>query len=234
MEKNMKKAFVISVLGMFMFIFAVSFVSAANPIGDWFTNWEDADMSPNVAKYLLWALVSMVVYSVGSKIPGLSGMFTGGKEGLGMIFSAIVGFLSMAYITPDEVYALMISYSALGFVVGGAIPFLILIAFTFTLGTDETGGAKQMLANKAVAWVMWVGFFGFIVYKTFLGIGETTNWAMWTLLVAIIMMIANLGYVFKKFRTSRKEAVIAAATEKQDLATAHVQAGARAEETLGK
>jgi hypothetical protein len=221
-----------------MIMFAAGVVSAAenpviDPIKDWFASWTGGDLSPNIVKYLFWALVSMVVYSVGSNIPGFSGMFKEGKEWLGMAFSIIVGFLSMAYITPDEVYVMMTSYSALGFVVGGAIPFIILIAFTFTLGTDTSGGAKQQLANRAVAWVMWFAFLVFIGYKAIAGLDETGYGLDGLLAISVLAILFMQGALFKKMKKIREKAVIEAAKTKQDLSTAHTKMKAESMENLG-
>ena len=90
MEKNMKKILTLSVLGMFMFMFAMPFIAAAGDtlISDWFTNWEEANMSANIAKYLFWALVSMAVFSIGCRIPvikGLWGKKADGKDGKSVV-----------------------------------------------------------------------------------------------------------------------------------------------------
>ena len=237
MEKNIKRFLMLGVLAMFMFMFAMQLVMAVNPIGDWFTNWEDTNMSANVAKYLFWALVSMAVYSVALNIPGLSNLFKEGKEWLGMLFSIIVGFLSMAYITPNEIYAMMVSYSALGFVLGGAIPFIILVAFTFTLATATHGKAKQRLANKAIACTMWAGFLAFIVYKTFIAEGSATIKTTpleWIITIAALLMLIMLGAIFKMFKKQQKEANIEEAKDKIEKSTAKTTADAEAVDKLAK
>ena len=138
MKKNTKKALVFGLFSLFIFVFAINFVSAANPIGDWFASWDDGNLSPNIAKYLLWALVFMLVYGVSDKFPGLKG-----REVIKFPFAIIVGFLSMAYITPEEVYSIMTGYNALGFVLSTVIPFLILAFFTFDLAGKKEHHTKR-------------------------------------------------------------------------------------------
>ena len=218
MKKNTKKILALSVLGMFMLMFAMQFVAAdaatdaiaklKNPIGTWFPSWEDTDISPHIMKYFFWGLVSMIVWSVASKIPGLDGLFN--KEGtkwLGALFSIVIGFVSMAYITPDEVYVMMTSYSALGFVLGGALPFIILLYFTVSLAAGSTkDSAKIRFGKKSMAVAMWVMFTLFIGYRALFG-GELANSVAgyrtltWMLFVACVIGLFLMGWVF---RTARK------------------------------
>ena len=249
MEKNTKRFLMFGVLAMFMFMFAMQFVTAMetvpvysdNPIANWFKtifgDWEAGEnFSANIAKYLFWALVSMLVYSVASKLPGISGMFTGGKEFLGMAFSVIVGFLAMAYITPEEITVMMTSYSAMGFVLGGAIPFIILVAFTFTLGTNTTGGASQQLANKGIAWAMWVGFVAFIGYKAFNGLGvkDSMSTFYWIILIVAIVILVKMGALFTWVRKQKTETETEVATNKTEKATAKTKMDAGAIDELAK
>ncbi len=204
MEKHTKRIWLLSIFGAFAFVFSLQFVAAANlnPIKDWFANWENAQLSANVVKYFFWALISMLVYSIGSKIPFFSGMFESKKEWLGGTFSVIVGFLSMAYITPPEVIAMMTSYSAMGFVLGGALPFIILASFTFTLATSEKDKPAQTLMNKAIAWLMWVAFLIFIGYKILptIGTNVTNTYVgfLWVIFAANIIIIFAFGYLWNK------------------------------------
>lgn len=234
MSVDRKRVLAIGLLGIFCFVITMSFVSAVdNPIGDWFSSWENADFSANIAKYLFWALVSMAVFSVASNIPGLNKIFEGDREWLGMIFSVIIGFLSMAYITPDEVYAMMVSYSALGFTIGVALPFIILIAFTFTLATEDVKSVGQQLANKAIAWVMWGAFLIFLVYKSFATeIPDSFVVPNWILVIATALIFVSIGAIFGKMRKSKTQEVKDRAGETIDLAATLTKAQARSAEEL--
>jgi len=212
MEKNTKKVLAFSVLSLFLFVFALQFVAALNvtaagPIAQWFGSWESGDFSANIAKYLFWALVSMVVFSIGSQIPGLDKLFQGSYLALGVIFSAVVGFLSMAYITPQEVYALMTSYSALGFVVGGALPFIILFFFTMTIAVkSDSAGATQRYMSKMFAFALWILFTIFIAVKAIFpveGAGSGTYYTLtWALVALSIVCTISVGMIFRKIQTS--------------------------------
>ena len=161
MKKNTKKILAFSVLGLFMLMFAMQFVAADrasdlakaeaerieneqvydnwkfnikdNPIGGWFRDWETGEnFSANIAKYLFWALISIVIFAIAKNIPGIGSQ----KDGIKWAFAILIGFLTMAYITPDEVYNLMTGYTALGLILGGAMPLVILLYFTITMAGE--------------------------------------------------------------------------------------------------
>jgi len=204
MNKNTKKILALSVLFMFAFSFAVVAAQAAtagsgtpagsgsgsglgdNPIGSWFADWDDGNFSPNIAKYLLWALVALVVFGISDMIPGLAG---DKMKIVRWVFAVIVGFLSMAYVTPDEVYAIMSSYSAMGFMIGAGIPFVILLFFTFRLASTG-GGAAVRIGNQILGVLLWLGFAVFMVSRA-TGAPEGAKTLSWILaVIAIIMAIA--------------------------------------------
>ncbi len=181
----MKKNLVLGFFSLFIFVVAINFVSAANPIGDLFASWDDGNFSANIAKYLLWALVSMLVYGVSDKFPGLKG-----RDLIKVPFALIVGFLSMAYITPVEVYSMMTAYSAMGFVLSSVIPFLILAFFTFDLAGKE-GEPKEKVTYNVIATLMWVGFSLFMVVRAFTA-PEGSGVLTWGLAIAAIVMAISI------------------------------------------
>jgi len=185
MKKDIKKILAVTVLGLFVFVLALQFVSAANPIRDMFANWQSGEnFSANIAKYLLWALVAMLIYGVSDKFPGLDG-----KEYIKVPFSLIIGFLSMAYLTPKDVISLMTSYSALGFTLGAIIPFLILTFFTFDLASKE-GNASEKVMYSMIATVMWAAFSVFLVYKAIYVPEGGSKFLVWILaLIAILLTV---------------------------------------------
>ena len=196
--KNTRKNLMLGFLAFFIFVFAINFVSAANPIGDWFfvnmDEWEGGgkNFSTNIAKYLLWALVSMLVYGISDKFPGLEG-----KEFIKIPFALIVGFLSMAYITPEEVISMMTAYNAMGFVLSTVIPFLILAFFTFDLAGKE-GTSKEQVSYNVLATLMWVGFSLFMVVRAITTPEELhSTWLTWGIAAAAIVMTVSIRPIMK-------------------------------------
>jgi uncharacterized membrane protein len=217
MKKNMKKILTLSVLGMFMFMFAMPFIAAdpnklysapkidpkvggflsnagssiASSTGELFSKWGTGDLSNGFVKYLFWGLISMILYSVLSQVK----MFKTRKF-LAGILSIVVGFLSMAYITPDEVFVIMTSYSALGFVLSGGLPFFALIYFTAILaaGTGDTATVK--IGKKAMAISTWIAFTAFIGYRAMWGNAAAADAGGYIALSWILFGACVLGLVF--------------------------------------
>ena len=206
--KNTRKNLMLGFLAFFIFVFAINFVSAANqtgPIGDWFTSWDDGNFSTNIAKYLLWALVSMLVYGISDKFPGLEG-----KEFIKIPFALIVGFLSMAYITPEEVFSMMTAYNAMGFVLSTVIPFLILTFFTFDLSGKE-GTPKEQVSYNVLATVMWVGFSLFMVVRAITATKDST-FLTWGIAAAAIVMTVSIrplmAYIGKQVHKEKLDTLV--------------------------
>ena len=205
--KNTRKNLMLGFLAFFIFVVAINFVSAANqtgPIGDWFTSWDDGNFSTNIAKYLLWALVSMLVYGISDKFPGLEG-----KEFIKIPFALIVGFLSMAYITPEEVISMMTAYNAMGFVLSTVIPFLILAFFTFDLA-GKGGTPKEQVSYNVLATLMWVGFSLFMVVRAITATEDSTL-LTWGIAAAAIVMTVSIRpimkYVNKEIHQAKKDTI---------------------------
>ena len=204
-------------------------VSAVNPFDTFFakggtsifSDWGGGNTNVYLAKILLTVLIALVVFSIGSQIPGIKTIFTGDKEILGYIFSLIVGFLSMAYITPEEVYAIVTTYSALGFALGVGIPFIVLLFFTITLATEGGDAAAGMIFRKIIAYGLWGAFIGFLIYRIVLSSGTASisqayNTLTWIILLLSIVIILALGVIWKKVQKAATKEEINLANRKID------------------
>ena len=78
-----------------------------NPVYDLFTSWSEGEVSIQVAKFVFLLLLFVIIFGVSSALP-----FIGEKASLKAIFSILVAFLATAYLTPEEVFVLITSYSA--------------------------------------------------------------------------------------------------------------------------
>ena len=245
---TMKRILVVALVGLFLLSLSASFVSAESLFEKFFgenaeTIYSDwlggGDFNTNLAKVLLTVLITLIVYSISSKIPGLKNLFEGSKWFLGVIFSVIIGFLAMAYITPDEVYVIVMSYSALGFALGAGIPFIVLLFFTITLATEHEGGAKGVFLRKILAYALWVGFAGFMIYRIFfVDAGDTTSAIYstlnWIILIVTIGVVIFLGAIFAKLMKADRDARIKEAEDKTKKATAKTEMDSQAIDELSE
>lgn len=156
-------------LGLFTFlsILVSDYVSALtikqllfDPVGDMFSSWAGGQLSINIAKYAFWLLLSLIIYVVLDFIP----LFKADKQTfIKYLIAFIVGFLATAYLTPDDIYTILISYGALGVVLGAAIPCMILLFFSIRI--REKGGPGGAIFSR----VLWIAFIIFLIWKAISG-----------------------------------------------------------------
>ncbi|PIN95566.1 hypothetical protein COU56_01205 [Candidatus Pacearchaeota archaeon CG10_big_fil_rev_8_21_14_0_10_31_9] len=163
-----------------------NFGEGTKPVTDFFASWQSGDIDLGLAKLLFLILIALVIYSVIETIPFL------GKErnvAIKVVITAIVAFFATAYLTPQEIYAIILSYTSLGFVLAALIPFVILVFFSITLAKEHGGGTKIFLK------IVWTAFIFFLLYKlvVFWMQGNVTT----TLFVGyLLMIILSILYIF--------------------------------------
>ena len=167
MKKESWKILGLILLSVILISLIANFVAAQwmDPVRDMFANWTEGQLSTNIAKYLFLAMLTILLFSILDLIPTVKKL----NWMLKLILAGIIGFLSIAYLTPSEVYAMLASYSALGFVICAGFPFIILIFFTIDI--TRKGGVGARIFAK----IMWFAFIAFLVYKLIAGWVDPTN-----------------------------------------------------------
>lgn len=173
---NQKRVFVFVIASLMLFSLVSEVVSAESlfgkmfgtekvwdPFKQMFTDWQGGKLTENVSKYLFWFLVVIIIYSVVGVIPFINKMHGFVK----FLFSLVVGFISTAYMTTADIHLLLTSYSALGFVLSAAIPFMILVFFSIEVSKENSAGGKLFST------FIWVAFIVFVFYKTIAGFVAT-------------------------------------------------------------
>jgi hypothetical protein len=125
-----------------------------------YKDWIEGDIGVAFAKVLLALLMVFLVYAILKEIPFFKD-YTGGW--IGWVIAGIISFLATGYLSLSEVYLIMTSYSALGFVLSVAIPFAILIFFSISIAKEGGAGARVF------AKVVWFIFLLFMFYKVIAG-----------------------------------------------------------------
>ena len=154
-------------LGMFVLLISTTFVSAqtfrsvvVDPVADMFTSWLRGDVSDNIAKYVFFILLSLLIYAILDNVPVIKRTSLGVK----IIIAFLIGFLSTAYLSPSDLHLILVSYGALGLVLGAIIPFIILIFFSFEI--HKEGGAGGRILSRFI----WIGFAVYLAWKLLAGI----------------------------------------------------------------
>jgi len=219
------KQFAIGVFALLLFTFLLGFVHVGNSatsasvtgnaifgsnsggmsfIGDFFTNWQEGGLDINVAKYILFFILGLLIFSVlrMTNFPPV--------KGLQFIVSLIVSFLAVAYITPEEVFVIISTYTTLGVVLTTILPFVILCLFTVALVApihiDRGRNIVSAVSLPAVllSILMWFFFCLYSVWRLVTGLIDGS--LIWPAVPTIIMTITtavSLGFLFLNgaFRT---------------------------------
>ena len=208
MKKEMTKTITSLLVFSILTIFAVDFVAAQNPIldpiVDLVTFRTDLSTSINIAKYLFWILLSALVWSI------LEASQIVKNNGIRWVISIIVAFLGVAYLAPNDIWGLLLSYNALGLTLLFLLPTAIL--FFFTLRIIKVGGSSGVVTQ----YLIWIIYFIFIIYRFIMSITENklgyNQASTWIFLVAIgvsaVMVFGNRWirmWLGKEFLTAQIE-----------------------------
>jgi len=160
-----------SVLVLLASVFLINFVSAQSlgskifdPVKDMFATWNEGNLSVNIAKYVFWAIITLLVFTLLEFIPPFSNSTNKAMPWIRFILGVLIAFLSMAYLTPSDIYTALASYGAMGIVLSAVVPFIIIMFFTMQLSKAEDDSG-HMIGN-----IVWVAFIVFLVYKVISGV----------------------------------------------------------------
>jgi hypothetical protein len=229
-KKNSKKTrfnykqFLLGVLALFLFSFLLGFVNVGNGthvanatgnaifggtgassfVSDFFTNWQSANLDINVAKYVLFFILTLLIFS----ILRMTNFPPGG--GLQFIIALLVSFLGVAYIAPEEVFVIVSTYTSLAVVLTSIIPFLVLCLFTTALVAPIRMNRGQnvitavSLPNVLLSILVWLFFSIYSVVRLIIGL--VSGALIWPAYPAIIMVVTTavaFGFLFfnAAFRT---------------------------------
>ncbi|MFW6030779.1 MAG: hypothetical protein ACOCRO_11100 [Halanaerobiales bacterium] len=163
------------------------------------------EMGAHVAKIFFFIIVALGLYSL------FSSFFDSKKEPTAVlfIFSAAISFLLIAYITPEEIYGILVGYTALGLTLIVLLPLLIMFLITYKAAES---GKPQIMVLQYVGWII---FSIFLAYKTIAAWGANNASGSVIVLMLISFGVA-LGFSFfnkkildmitKKYMWSEQEA----------------------------
>ncbi len=180
-----------------------------DPVKNMFADWESGNLSVNIAKYLIWLIAVLFVYSVLKVIPVLKDKLNGFVH---FLLALVIGFLGSAYLTPSDIYTILTGYSALSFVLSALLPMLIIAFFSMEVAKGHNSGGRM------IAKVIWFVFILFLVFKlvdgmfgiTSGGVELISKWQGWLYVAVIvfsILWILKFESVFLKslFKTELKD-----------------------------
>ncbi len=237
------KILALSLLVVLMVSFLANFVAAqdagekakdtmkiiAGTFSDLFsrTGWTEGNLTPNIAKIFFFVMITIVIMLV------LGAIFKK-HQTLVIILSALIAFLATAYITPKEVYSLLISYTALGLTLTTLIPLALLAGFTYKAAT-ATEGKVQLVMLQWFAWGLFAVYSIYrFVYDWFFskeGSGILNGIILATAIIATIVFAFNkriLRMIVRRFIEEHTEATEEMLEEVWDIRRAEREAARRA------
>jgi len=166
-------------------------------IGDLFTQWEQGNLDANITKYLFFFMVAGLVFGALSfaKFP---------KQTTFQVLIALpIAFLATAYITPDEVFTILQSYTALGITLTFLLPFIILIFVSAMLLSNEK--IKAMSLPKVILELfLWIMFGVVLIFKMISGLLQgNIEWGLnigMLLTSGTILAVGLIIILHKKYR----------------------------------
>jgi hypothetical protein len=182
--------FAILVLAIVLFVNSPENTVTGNTVVDDFVSlWNDgSDSGENgagVIKFIFYLLLVMLIYSVLSFV-GLFG------KAWSFVLSLMVSFLAIVYLTPQEIYSTLLTYSAMGVSLLVFVPLIILILFSITLMTPfrlkdgkmvmyKRGGKVKLLQYFLVS-LLWLLFIVLLISMIF-------KWGFDAISVSLLIVI---------------------------------------------
>jgi len=150
-------------------------------ISDLFSNWNAGTLDANIAKYLFWFMVTVLIWSALSfaRFPP-NGIFQG-------LIAIPAGFLATAYLTPGEVFTVLQSYETLGIVLTFIVPFMLMLFFSAMFTSNQKIGTLSVPKIMFEVF-LWLFFCVILGYKMISGIA--TGQVPFGLNLTMIIMVA--------------------------------------------
>lgn len=145
------------------------------------------------AKFLLFILVALIVFAIADYLP-----FIGESDWIAAIISIIIAIFATLYLQAQEVYSILLSYTALGITITSIIPFLVMLALTRKVYEHEhyffskvlwALFAVVLILKLALAQADQIGGFGILVY-------------LFTIVISVVMFFfeGNIHLMTTKMR----------------------------------
>jgi hypothetical protein len=203
-----KAAPVALILAILVFAVLLNFVNTGNAvnesitgqqvktnfISDLFGNWNAGTLDANIAKYLFWFMVTVLIWSALSfaNFP---------PNGVAQAFIAIpAGFLATAYLTPAEVFTVLQSYETLGIVLTFIVPFMLMLFFSAMFVSNKK--IRSLTVPKIMFEVfLWMFFCVILGYKMISGVvkGEVPLGLNLTIIIMVgVFFISFLILIFNR------------------------------------
>lgn len=193
-ENSMKKEYkqvlsTLLILGLILTL-SISLVSAApfDGLRSFYEDWESGSgLDIGITKVFLGIIIFLLITTGLGFVPSI-----GDKKAIVITISAIIAIIATAYFTPEEVTAIVTSYTALGLTITVLLPFLVLAGLTYN-AISQQDTILSILSQ--IAWGLFAVFSTYRFLIIWLAEGKLSTASY---IVGIAVIVAALGFVFNK------------------------------------
>ena len=218
-----KRGILLLIFGLIFLGVFLSFVSAES-ILDKVLNTTNTELfskfleGTSFAKFLLFLLVALIIYGLGDFLP-----FTSQKPLVNSAIAVIVAYLSTMFLDSQEIYSILLSYSALGIVITGMVPFFMIAVIQFKAYERGYHYASKLL---------WIVYIFAIAIKwssaDLADLGFFGSWAYPLLAIAAICLFIWESPLFKLLYKDRFREGVERYAQKRRASTAVIDADSKA------
>ncbi|MEM0465558.1 MAG: hypothetical protein QXW97_02545 [Candidatus Pacearchaeota archaeon] len=117
--------------------------------------WQAGQVEANIGKIFFFAMITIIIYLI------IGNIFGSSKTGWMFILSVLISFLATAYLTPEDIYSVINSYTALGLTITTMIPIAVLFALTYRASTANEGQTTLIM----IQYIAWILFGAYSIYR---------------------------------------------------------------------
>jgi hypothetical protein len=180
--------------------------SFSNP----FPNLFNLDLNAGFAQFLLFMLVTLIIYAISDSLP-----FLGRTGFVPLLISIIIGILSVMYLNVQDVRGILLSYSAFGIALTTIIPFILVAVISKNL--HKKG---YPMISKA----LWILLFVSLMYKLLTADVAKIGAFKWIYIITGILVLAMILWENKFYYFFFKQEVKAYKDEYREMQIANLTA----------
>ncbi len=156
-------------------------------IGTFLTNFINPEkVDPVVLKWVIFFTFTLLIWAV------LSSFTKTKKSALLKLLSLPVAFAMVYFLKPEEIFAGLIGYSALGMTVIVVGPFLAIVFFSAKLLQGRLTAIK--IISQLMVWYFYLAFLIYFLVRAFFA---TETYSLWIILIIAIGIIISLFIIIK-------------------------------------
>ena len=186
-----------------------------------------------ISRWLLTALLVMLVYAVAAKMPFLSGTSDGAKA-LRWGFSIVVGILGFILVDGQEIQTILTNYQALGVALTSIIPLVILATFFWEFKNSSNATMKAVGGVIEKPLFVLFGVYLVIKWAVLAGEGSALAWIYILTLIIVVIWLLFGSAIYKRFTKFKSAAETKIAGEKLDKSVRMTQMNAAQFDALTK